>query len=111
METCRLTRLQVLQVPIVQPQAAQQLLGSIISPRVPILGSNGAVPSTADDLDAFLRHTGALFCKDPGKWERIGAIGSFVLYRRVIIMNCASHLSWVWAYMPIWLLPRPAPTI
>jgi hypothetical protein len=38
---------------------------------VPILGS-GSGPTTDDTLQQFLQHAGALFGKDPTKWDKVG---------------------------------------
>jgi hypothetical protein len=63
---------QVLRLPILRPKAAKKLLGEGLAPRaVPILGS-GSAPTTEDTLQQFLQHAGALFGKDPTKWDKIG---------------------------------------
>lgn len=59
-------------MPILRPKSAKKLLGEGLAPRaVPILGS-GSGPTTEDTLQQFLQHAGALFGKDPSKWEKIG---------------------------------------
>jgi hypothetical protein len=66
-------RLQVLQLPVLRPRNAKAILGGGLAPprNVPILGS-GVGPSTSDTLEQFLQHAGALFGKDPSRWEQLG---------------------------------------
>lgn len=61
---------QVLQLPVLRPKNAKNLLGDGMR-TVPILGI-GAVPTTDETLQEFLQHAGMLFGKDPSKWEKIG---------------------------------------
>lgn len=61
---------QVLQVPVLKPKHAKKLLQGVV-PRIPLLG-NSSVPTTEDKLDEFLQHVGALFGRDPNKWDKVG---------------------------------------